>query len=221
VSDAAVADPVAPEAPPFDASALVQELRQWVLTECSLGDSVRDDAYRCALSAIVHRVMKFGFEPTLNLLTARDALNCVLMAGGEGAEFFIRLAFVRALIEDDRAVVQRLLDTPFIPECRQFISNIMHGLTDGEDALAKAAAWIDTLQGEELSVACLVIGRHVPAVIDIEWLMQCPEANPRLGAEMALLLLRQERYETVVKAWVRARPKVRYAVDSDRWPTGI
>ncbi len=209
------------EATPIDANALVQELRQWITTECSLGESVRDDAYRCALSAIVHRVMKWGFEPALNLLTARDAMNCVLMAGGEGAEMFIRLAFTRGLIEDDRAVVQRLLDTPFIPESRAFVSKIMHGLTDGEAALAEAAAWIDTLRGEELSIACLVIGRHAPAVIDIEWLMQCPEANPRLCAEMAMLLLREERYDTVVKAWVRARPRVRYAVDSDRWPKGL
>ena len=217
MSDAAVADPVAPDAPPFDANALVQELRQWVLSECSLGDSVRDDAYRCALSAIVHRVMKWGFEPTLNVLTARDCMNCILMAGGEGCEMFMRLAFTRALIEDDRAVVQRLLDSPFVPESRAFVSQIMHGLTDGEDALAKAAAWIDTLRGEELSVACLVIGRHVPAVIAPEWLEGCPENNPRLCAEMALLLLRQERFEALVKNYVRARPRVRYAVDSDRW----
>lgn len=212
MSEAAVLD-----APTINVDELVRELREWVTKECSLGDSVRDDAYRCALSATVHRVVKWGWEPSLNLLTARDALNCVLMAGGEGAEMYMRIAFTRGLIEDDRAVVQKLLDLPFVPESRLFVSKIMHGLTDGDAALAEAAAWIDTLRGEELSVACLVIGRHVPDVIAPEWLEACPENNPRLCAEMALLLMRQERFDALAKAYVRARPKVRYAVDSDRW----
>lgn len=221
MSDAAVADPVAPDAPPFDANALVQELRVWITNECSLGESVRDDSYRCAMSAIVHRVMKWGWEPTLNLLTARDCMNCILMAGGEGAEFFMRLAFTRGLVEDDRAVVQRLIDTPFIPECRAFVSQIMHSLSGGEEAMREGAVWMETLQGEELSIACLIIGRQVPAVLCIEWLMQCPAENPRLCAEMALLLLRGEGYEAAVKAYVRERPKVRYAIDSERWPQGL
>ncbi len=218
MSDVAVAEPVAPEAPPFDAQALVQELRVWITEHCSLGDSVRDDAYRCALSALVHRVVKWGFEPTLNLLTARDAMNCVLMAGGEGCEFFLRMAFVRGLIEDDRAVVQRLLLTPFIPENRAFLLVIVNALSGDEDALFKAAHWMETLEGEELSIACLVLGRQVPELIDIDWLAKVPEDSPRLQAAMALLMLRDEKYETVVKNFIRARPKVRFAIDTDRWP---
>ncbi len=224
MSDAALADPV--EAPPFDATKLVQELRVWITEHCSLGDSVRDESYRCALSALVHRVMKWGFEPTLNLLTARDAMNCVLMAGGEGCEFFLRLAFVRGLIEDDRVVVQRLQLLPFIPECRVYLSIIIKALTGDEDALFAAAHWMETLEGEELSIACLVIGRQVPALIDLEWLTKCPVTNPRLQAEMCLLLLGRDtqygpQYEAVVKQYIRDRPHVRYAVDTDRWPKGI
>lgn len=218
MSDAAVAEPTAPEiVTPIDCNRLVQELRVWILKECSLGEHVRDESYRCSISAIVHRVMKWGWEPTLNAMSARDLMTCILMAGGEGAEFFMRCAFTRGLIEDDRVVVQRLLDTPFIPECRLFLSKIVHALTDGPDAMAEGARWMETLHGEELSIACLVVGRHVPGVVDPEWLTGCPEANPRLCAEVALLLLKQDRFEAVVKNYVRARPKVRYAVDQDRW----
>ncbi len=217
MSETLVADPVV-EAPPFDANALVTELRVWIKEHCTLGDSVRDDAHQCALSALVHRVCKWGHEPTLNLLTARDALTCVLMAGGEGAELFLRLAFVRGLIEDDREVVQRLMDLPFVPESRAFLSVLIRGLSGDDDALFKAAHFMETLEGEELSIACLVIGRQIPALIDATWLSQCPETNPRLQAEIALLLLRaDEKYETVVKSYVRARPRVRYAVDPTLW----
>ncbi len=192
-------------------------LLPWIQATCGLGDPVRDDAYRCGLSAIVHRLLKFGFEESLNRLNARDCLNCCLLCGGQLAEFFLRTAFTRALIEDDQPIVSKILQTPFIPESRAWLARIAAGLTGDDKALAEAAAWLDTVDGEERAIATLLIGRVYPHFAQTEWLAMCPTEYPRLAAEMALLLLRQPEYDTVVKAYLREHPEVRYAIDDERW----
>lgn len=190
----------------------------WITEHCTLGDPVCDEAYRCGLSAIVHRIMKFGHEETLNRLSARDCLSCCLMCGGTLAEFFLRTAFTRALIEDDQALVGRVLQTPFIPESRAWLARVGAGLAGDEKALAEAAAWLDTTDGEERAIATLIIGRVYPHFAQATWLTACPTEYPRLAAEMALLLLRTPGHEGLVQAYLREHPEVRFAIDDGRWP---
>ena len=192
-------------------------LLPWITEHAGTGDPVRDEAYRCGLSAIVHRVLKFGCEASLNLLTARDCLNCCLLCGSHIAEFFLRLAFTRALIEDDQAIVGRLLQTPFLPESRVWLAKLMASVQGDEKAVAEGAAWLETLSGEELAIASLVVGRIMPELRQSEWLLACPLTYPRLPAELALLLLQDKQYEPIVRQYLRDHPEVRYAVDDRRW----
>lgn len=192
-------------------------LVEWIAKNAGTGDDVRDESYRAALSAVVHRVLKFGFDETLNRLSARDCLNCCLMCGGHVAEFFIRTAFTRGLIENDRLVVDRILQTPFIPESRLWLAKIMAAVQGDQDALADAACWLETMGGEERAIASLLIGRIIPDLIQAEWLPECPLDYPRLAAEIALLLQESGQYDAVVKAYLRNHPEVRYSVDDERW----
>ncbi len=193
-------------------------LQPWIRERCGLGDDVRDESYRCALSAVVHRVLKFGHEEALNHLSARDCMNCCLMCGGHAAELFLRTAFTRALIEDDRMIVDRVLATPFIPESRLWLAKLMAALQGDEVAMKDGAAWLESMDGEERALASLVIGRVYPQLAEIEWLHACPTTYPRLAAEIALLLLRLPERKSAVLAYLRAHPAVKFAVDDERWP---
>lgn len=203
--------PVAPSADPFLA------LLPWIREHCGLGDDVRDESYRCALAAVVHRVLKFGHEETINLLSARDCMNCCLMCGGTVAEMFLRTAFTRALIEDDRPIVDRLLHTPFVPEARLWLAKLMASVQGDEKALEDGAHWMGSMGGEERAIASLIIGRIFPQLPEVEWLHSCPIEHPRLAAEIALLLLKMPVRKGVVMAYLREHPEVRFAVDDERW----
>lgn len=198
-----------------------QELVAWIYANITLGDPVQDEAYRAGLSAVVHRVLKFGYEETLNRLSARDCLSCCLMCGGLTADFFMRLAFTRALIEDDRVVVQRILQSPFLPESRLWLAKLIAAVQGDEKALSEGAQWLETMDGEERAIASLLIGRIHPHFAQTEWLMACPTSYPRLPAEIALLLLRNDQYVSVVKQYLRDHPEVRFAIDDERWPTPV
>ncbi len=178
---------------------------------------MRDEAYRCGLSAVVHRILKFGYEETLNRFTARDCLNCCLMCGGAVAEFFLRTAFTRALIEDDRPVVDRLLNTPFIPESRLWLAKLMAAVQGDERAMRDGAEWMEAMGGEERALASLLIGRIYPHFPEIVWLHDCPTTYPRLAAEIALLLLKLPERKGVVMSYLREHPEVRFSVDDWRW----
>lgn len=187
------------------------------MANCGTGEPVRDEAYRAGLSALVHRLLKFGFEETLNRLTASDCLNCCLMCGGHAAEFFLRTAFTRALIEDDRKIVDRLLQTPFIPESRLWLARLMASVQGDQKALEEGAQWLESMDGEERAIASLIIGRIFPQFPEMEWLTACPTTYPRLAAEMALLLLKLPERRGVVMNYLRDHPAVRFSVDDARW----
>ncbi len=189
----------------------------WIQEHCSLGDPVRDECYRAGLSALVHRLLKFGFEETVNRLSARDCLSCCLMCGGIMAEFFLRTAFTRALVEDDQPVVQRILQTPFIPESRLWLGNLMRALSGDAAALEAGALWLEQMDGEERAVATLVIGRIYPHFALSDWLLACPIDYPRLPAEISLLLLKDPKYLGLVRDYLRRNPAVRYALDDSAW----
>lgn len=199
------------------------DLRAWARDHCGLGCPVRDEAYLCALSALTHRVLKFGWEPAIERLSARDCLNCTRMVGGKAAAFFLDLAFTRALIENDEPVVRRLLASPFIPPARAWMTIVARSIFAGDDAAAEHADFLAEQQCEHLSIATLLICRHFPRLIETQHLLDCPDDTwPRLRAEIALLLLR-ERPQTrdLVRRYLRVRPDVRFSVDPARWPDGV
>lgn len=204
--------PTQPISDPF------RELLPWIVEHCSLGDSVRDECYRCGLSAIVHRVLKFGYEEALNRLSARDCLSCCLMCGGIVAEFFLRMAFTRALVEDDQLVVSRIAQTPFIPESRLWLAKLAKALQGSQEEVEEGALWVETMDGEERAIASLLIGRIYQDFTSLEWLTACPLTYPRLAAEIALLLLaRSKDHDAVIIRYLRDHPEVRHSVDDQRW----
>lgn len=193
------------------------ELRAWITANAGLGDQVRDEAYRCALSSLVHRWLKWGFDDALNALTAKDCLNCCLLCGSEFAEMFLRLSFTRAIIEDDRVVLQRLMLTPYIPQSRLWLAKLSRCVNGDEKGLMEGAQWLETMEPEEKLLASILLARVAPALADIAWLDQAAGASPEIGAALCKELLKQERFEAVVKAWVRERPAVRYSCDPEAW----
>lgn len=193
------------------------ELRQWITENAGLGDPVRDEAYRCALSALVHRWIKWGFDEALNTLSARDCLNCCLLCGTEFAEMFLRLSFTRAIIEDDRVVLQRLMLTPYIPQSRFWLAKLGECLKGDEKALRECALWIEGMPAEEKLLASILLCRAAPMLADPAWLEQADAVPPAVGAALCKELLKQERFEAVVKKWVRERPAVRYSCDPEAW----
>lgn len=192
-------------------------LQRWIRETCSLGDPVRDEAYRCGISAVVHRAVKWGYDDSLNYLSARDCLTACLMCGGEFAEMFLRLAFTRAIVEDDRVVLQRLQASEFIPQSRVWLAILARGVqAKSEDDIRLAGQFMEKLRGEELLLASILIARARPDLADIGWLEQAGEAAPRVAAALCQELIKREEWGPVVRAFVRARPEVRYAVE-DCW----
>lgn len=192
------------------------DLQAWIRTHCSLGDPVRDEAYRCGLSAVVHRIIKWGFEETLNTLSARDCMTCCLLVGAEVAEMFLRTAFTRAIVEDDLVVLQRLMKSPFIPQSRAWLVKLGTLMGGDEEALKEGARWVETMRGEELILASILMARAAPQIADIAWLDQAADVPPAVAASLCRELMKQERFQTVVRNWVRTRPAVRYAGE-DYW----
>lgn len=194
------------------------ELQAWIRGTCSLGDQVRDEAYRCGISAVVHRLIKWGWDESINYLNARDCLTACLMCGGEFAEMFLRAAFTRAIIEDDREVLQKLQTTPFIPQSRFWLAKLAQGVRgESVEALMDCAKWMQEMQGEELMLASILIARSRPDLADIGWLEKADEVPPRTAAALCLELVKRPEWQKVVKDWVRARPAVRYSVEDERW----
>lgn len=187
------------------------KLREWIHENCGTGCPVRDESYRNAIGAAVHRILKFGWEPTVNLWSARDCLNAALIAGGEPAGCFLRTAFTRAIIEDDGEVLKRLLESPFIPESRLWFIKLFNALSGDEQHLIEAAQWLETVSGEELAIASLIIGRMHPQLAELQWLEKCPKENPRVAGEICKILLKNKAYKNLVGAYLRAHPEVELA----------
>ncbi len=184
-------------------------LRTWIAEHCGAGDQVRQSGYGMALSSHVHRLIKFGPDRSLDHLTARDLLNILIYINGSAAEWLMRSAFTRALIEGDMAVVDHLMTTCFMPEVRGWYHRLVAGLLGQVEDTAAQEEWLHAMESEQKAIARLVTMRLYPDTATISWLHEAPE-HPQLQAAMAAVLgLAKPELQGAVEAFVRERPGVR------------
>lgn len=184
------------------------ELRQWVLAHCHTGSDVRQSAYTMSLTAAVHRLIKYGPDETMNHLTARDLMNLLIYTNGEIAEWLMRAAFTRALIEDDRDVYEVLASYPFMPECTLWYWKVVRALIGQSPDPKEMEGWVESLPPDEKSLVRLLTARAYPDLVHISWLDDVPEDCPAIAFQLACLCLQKKEYKNAVENWLRSRPYV-------------
>lgn len=185
------------------------ELRAWVLEHCNCDHPVRQAAYQMALTAIVHRTLKYGPDETLNHLTSRDLLNLLIYTNGLIAEWLMRSAFTRAIVENDTLVYEHLAQTPFMAECTAWYWKLVQGMLGGAPDPKELTDWLDALPAEEKSLARLMIARLFPDTVHVDWLNDVPAECPAIAAQLARICGGKKEYQHAVMEWVRQRPNVR------------
>ena len=211
------------KAPPPEASP--QEhftaLRGWLTEHCIERDPVRRGAYSMAISHLAHCLIKYGPDERLNNLQARDLMALLIYTNGSMAEYVMRLAYFRAIIEGDHAIYEHFNQTLFIPECRAWYWTLAEAMMARSPDPEAITVWLENMTGEEKATARLVIARVYPDTAHIDWLSDIPDTRPapmaRLAAELALILMQKKEYIPVLKKFLRERPHVRYAVGDERW----
>lgn len=185
------------------------ELRQWVTEHCHTGHPVRQSAYLMSLTAVVHRLMKIGPDETLNHLTARDLLNMLIYVNGEMAEWLMRSAFTRALIDDDSEIFDLFAHRPFIGESTAWYWKLVQGILGQSPDPNADTEWLQGLPPEEKALAHLMIARVFPDTAHIDWLHDVPENCPRIAYKLAGIIAQRPGYQHAIENWLRDRPKVR------------
>lgn len=196
-------------APEKSAQEFFHDLRQWVLANCHTGHAVRQSAYTMSLTALVHRLIKFGPDETLNHLTARDLMNLLIYTNGDIAEWLMRSAFTRALIEDDRPVYEVLASFPFMPECTTWYWKLVQALIGQAPDPKEMEVWLENLPPEEKALARLLTARAYPDLAHITWLDDVPESSPAIAYQLACFCAQKKDYTHAVENWIRSRPLVR------------
>jgi hypothetical protein len=210
-------------APPPDANP--QEhfaaLRGWLTEHCIDSNPVRRGSYSMAMSAIGHRLIKYGPDESLNNLTSRDLMALLIYLNGSTAEYVMRIAYFRAIIEGEHEIYEHFNTTLFIPECRAWYWTIAEAMMARSPDPEAMTVWLENMQGEEKATARLVISRVFPDTAHIDWLQDLPDTRSapmaRLGAELALILQQKPHYRPLIQRFLREHPHVRYAVREDRW----
>lgn len=180
-----------------------RDLRQWIKERCGAGHDIRQSAYLMALSANVHRLIKYGPDQTLNHLTCRDLLNLLFFANGEMAEWIMRTAFTRALIEDDREVFEHLAQCIFMPEVRAWYWKLVQGILGKAENPAEMTTWFEQMPPEEKSLARLMVARCFPDTACMQWVAEA-EGFPEICYQLAEIVNTKES-----AAWVSFRPVIR------------
>lgn len=162
-----------------------------------------------SLTAVVHRLIKYGPDDTLNHLTARDLLNLLFFTNGELAEWIMRAAFTRALIEDDREVYERLAQGPLIIECVAWYWKLVQGICGATPNPQELTEWVDQLPIEEKSLARLMVARVYPDTVHMDWLFDVPDHCPAIAFQLARIAALKTERISAVEAFVRERPLVR------------
>lgn len=195
-----------------DPQAVLKVLREWIIAHCTDPHPVREAAAGMARSAIVHRLLKYGPDESLNVCSARDLLALLVYVNGPVAEYVLRTAYIRAIVEGDHEVYEHLNTTPFIPDVRAWYWQLVEAMLGKAPDAEMATAWLQNMRGEELSVARLILARAYPDLAHPDWLADIPENVPRLAAELCLLLIPKHR-EAVV-GYLREHPEALYAPTS-------
>ncbi len=185
------------------------ELRIWVVETLLDKEPIRRASYQMALSAYIHRIIKFGPDETLNHLNARDLLNLTIFTNGELAEWLMRAAFNRALVEDDRVVYERLAQGPLIIESVQWYWKLVQGILGQAPDPKELSDWLNGLPMEEKSIARLMIARVYPDTVHLSWLDEVPKECPAIAFQLAGIAARKKDCLEYVERWVNERPLVR------------
>lgn len=197
------------------------QLRAWITANCADENPVRASAYGMALSATSHRLLKFGPDATLDGMRARDLMNLLIYLNGPMAEYVMRTAYFRSIIEGEHAIYEHFNTTLFIPECRAWYWTIVEAMLGKAPEPEQVTVWLENMTGEEKSTARLIIARVYPDLAHVDWLHDLPDTTKpplaRLGAELCALLLDNPAYDIIVRNFLRIHPHVRYAVGEDRW----
>lgn len=205
-----------------DPQAEFAKLRAWINDNCGDPDPVRRGAVAMAISAVAHRLLKYGPDETLNGLSARELMCLLLYANGNLAEYLMRVAYFRSIIEGDHMIYEQMNTTLFIPECRAWYWTIAEAMMARAPDPEAVTVWLEKMTGEEKAVARLVIARCFPDVAHVDWLNDLPDVSQpqfaRLAAEMCSILFTNPNYRAVVANYLRSHPHVRFAVPEERWP---
>jgi hypothetical protein len=169
-----------------------------------------------SISTAVHRLIKYGPDQLLNLYTARDLLNVLPYVNGGIAEYIMRTAFTRAIVENDETVIDHLANCIFFPEVRAWYWTLVEAICGKAPNPEEVTAWVSGMQGEELSVARLMIARVYPDTVHSSWLHDLPNI-PRLQAEVCQLLSLKADYRTIVQNYLREHPAAKYCVPQAYW----
>jgi hypothetical protein len=194
------------------------QLRTWVVEHCNTGHPVRDSAVAMARSAIIHRLLKFGPDETLNTCSAREIMALLVYTNALLAEYLMRVAYIRAIIEGDHEVYEQLNKTLFITDLRAWYFQLVEALLGKAPNPEQVTVWVENMKGEELSVARLIICRVYPDLALLTWLDEVPEQFPRIAAEIAKVIASDKSKHAALKAFLRGRPDVRYSVPEGELP---
>jgi hypothetical protein len=184
------------------------DLREWVGSHCNAGHPVRNSALSMARSTIVHRLLKYGPDDTLNTCTARDLMGLLIFVNGALAEYLMRVAYIRSLIEGDHEVYEHLNTTLFIPDLRAWYWQIAEAMLGRHPDPQAVTVWVENMRGEEKSLARLIIARIFPDTTNLTWLDDVPENLPRLAAELIKTMATPER-KAAIESYLRTHPRVR------------
>ncbi len=216
-----VAEALTPQPAGIDPQVEFAKLRAWVTDHACDTHPVRRAAVSMAMSAVAHRLLKFGPDASLDAMSARELIQLLMYTNGPLAEFLMRVIYFRALIEGDHPIYEHLNTTLFIPECRAWYWTIAEALMARAPNPDEVTTWLENMRGEEKSTARLIVARVYPDVAHIDWLHDLPDTTQpqlaRLGAELCAILLENPLYVTAVRNFLRLHPHVRYAVGEDRW----
>ncbi len=182
------------------------ELRHWILATCNAGHPVRQASYMMSLTAHCHRFIKYGPDKSLDHLTARDLMNLLIYTNGEVAEWIMRAAFTRSIIENDEAVTLRLANSPFIIECTTWYWKLIEGITGSSINPDETTNWLESLPLEEQSIARLIIARVFPDTANINWLHDIPDSNPMLQWKLAEIIAQKADNFHATENFLRERP---------------
>ena len=196
-------------------------LRSWVSAHCLDPDPIRRSVFQMSMSAIAHRLMKYGPDEVLNGLTSRDLMCLLIYNNGPLAEYLMRAAYFRAIIEGQHDIYEHMNTTLFIPECRAWYWTIAEAMMARSPNPEAITVWLENMTGEEKATARLIIARVYPDTAHIDWLSEVPDTTKapmaRLAAELGVILSQKKEYKTVLKTYLREHPHVRYAVSEANW----
>jgi hypothetical protein len=212
-------DAPAPETPviesidlPPELTEALHRLRGWVLDHLDYGHPVRTEMARAALSASIRRLVTFGVEDGLSHHSCRDVLQFQAMVGGQFALYLARIAFTRALIENDREIIDVLTASGLVDGMAAWRADLIR------DDLAMVRATLDSItdQDEELHVGRLIAARRHPELVTADWLEAVPERLAQVAAQMCRAVLGQRPDLTdTVRHLLARRTAVLMALDPD------